>query len=181
MKLRIYCDIHLYSPMDLKIPITDLEKSIFIGDNVDLANCKKKDHDRAIKMYYHLRHNALHLIDGNHERMAQNNAVVKSDHVMLVHGDFEAWGDKRAIKYRSKSHCAGWFKRNLWVRALKNFEKIGKHKPSKKMINNLVAHAKFRNCTTIICGHAHPKETYDKLHDGIRVIVLKRGLTEIEV
>lgn len=187
MKLRIYCDIHLYSPMDLKIPITDLEKSIFIGDNVDLANCKKKDHERAMITYNHLKIHSKHWIDGNHERMRENNDYIKMyenknmDHIMLVHGDFEAWGIDRAQKYRLKKHCAGWFKRNLWVRALKNFEKIGKHKPSKKMIKNLVAHAKFLNCKTIICGHKHPKDTYDYMHDGVRVIVLKRGLTEIDV
>ena len=181
MKLRIYTDLHLFSPMDSTIPINKVDESIFIGDVVDFANCKKSDHDRAMRIYYHLRENALLWIDGNHSRMSINNDIIKIGEVMLVHGDTEAWGEKRAIKYRSKPHCAGWFKRNLWVRALKNFEKIGKNKPSKKMIKNLVAHAKFRNCNTIICGHTHPRDTYDRINNGVRVIVLKRGLTEIEV
>lgn len=167
--------------MDLKIPITNVSESIFIGDVVDLANVKKKEHKQAMKVYDHLKSDSKGWIDGNHERLSTTDEVIQIDNIMLVHGDFAEWGDKRAIKYRSKKHTAGWFKRNLWVRALKNFEKLVKHKPKQKMIDRLVSQAKFRYCTTIICGHRHPRTTYDKMHDGVRVVVLKRGLSVVEV
>ena len=181
MKLRIYTDTHLYSPIYDGTKITNVSDSYFIGDNVDLVNVRKKDYQNALKTNQYFMDNAKGYIPGNHEAISLVNQIIKIGNVMLVHGDAEAWSKKRAINYRSKKHCAGWLKRNIWVRALKNFEKIGKHKPSKKMIDNLVSHARLRDCTTIIAGHKHPRETYDKLHDGVRVIVLKRGLTEIEV
>ena len=182
MKLKIYTDLHLFSPMQSKDKIVNANKSYFLGDVVDLVNCKKKDYSNAMLAYESLKRNALGFIPGNHEAMSKFNDFIKVDNrILLVHGDFEAWSDKRARKYRSKKHCAGWFKRNLWVKSLMLFEKIGKHKPSKKMINNLVNHAHFRDCATIIAGHKHPKETYDKVHESVRVIVLKRGYSEIEV
>jgi len=181
MKLRIYTDTHLFSPMRDITSINKIEKSYFIGDIVDLANVKKKDYKNAMLNYSHLKPNSKGWIDGNHERVSITNDVIRIENTLLVHGDFEAWGDKRAIKYRSKKHTAGWFKRNIWVRALKNFEKLVKHVPKKKMIDRLVSHAKFRNCDTIICGHRHPRTTYDKMNEGVRVVVLKRGLSEIDV
>jgi UDP-2,3-diacylglucosamine pyrophosphatase LpxH len=168
-----------------KDKITKVSESYFIGDIVDLANCKKKHLEKAKQIRWELATRSLGWVDGNHERIDLNNTVLMIHNsviaVIAVHGDFEAWGDKKAIAYRSKKHGAGWFKRNLWVRSLKVFEKFGKHKPKQKMINNLIKKAKDFEASVIICGHTHPKKTYDEVHDGVRVIVLKRGLNEVDI
>jgi L-rhamnose isomerase len=46
---------------------------------------------------------------------------------------------------------------------------------------NAAAKAKAFNCTTYICGHFHPQQIVDKKVDGIRILILPKGRTEIEL
>ena len=182
MILKIYTDVHLFSPMHDGTVIKP-EGAYLIGDNVDMTNCHKKDIQKALKTRASLQERALGYIDGNHEAYSKgnNHIWVRGYTYMMVHGDFEAWGAKRATKYRNKSHGAGWIKRQIWVRLLKFFESIWPVKPSKKMINNMVALAEKKGATVIIAGHKHPRKTYNKVHKNIRIIVLKRGYNEVHL
>lgn len=185
MKLNIYTDVHLYSPAYDGTQIKDVENSYFIGDIVDLANCKKEDIAKCMTMRNAMKVNSKGWIDGNHERISLSNDNIHLTRVLtrvvMVHGDFEAWGDERAVKYRSKSHGAGFLKRQLWTRALKFFEDIWPVKVSKKMITNLHATAVNHSSDIIIAGHVHPSQRFDKVIDGVRIIVLKRGHNIVEI
>jgi UDP-2,3-diacylglucosamine pyrophosphatase LpxH len=181
MTLKIYTDVHLFSPMYDNTKLNDVEESYFIGDVIDFANCKKDELGKAQITYSALKHRAKGWVDGNHEATSVNNEIIIVANTLMVHGDFESWGEKKAMKYRTKSHGAGFFKRQMWVKALRGFEKMYSPKPSKKMLKRMLEMAKKHKVKTVICGHLHPHKTYDRVFGGVRMIVLKRGYNEIEV
>lgn len=52
-------------------------------------------------------------------------------------------------------------------------------KPSKKLIADIVDFAKANDCHAVFLGHTH--KSYDKVHDGIRIINSGRGRKEYKL
>ena len=80
-----------------------------------------------------------------------------------------------------KKMGAGFLKRSFsWV-FNKFRDAFGGFKISDSDIKKIVDYAKQKNCQVSIGGHKHPKEIYDKKHNGVRVIILPRGISEIYI
>lgn len=183
--MKIYTDLHIYGirpyvPATLKYD----DDCYYIGDNVDLSNCPKKLIPQAEALDKEMRERSPgRYVSGNHERDTKGpfHIVVNND-VLLTHGDIPLWGLEKAMEYRSKKKGKSKWKRFLknliWKKAKPNGKPT---KLSKKQIERCVALANDFKCKTIIMGHRHPGVTYDKVHEGIRVIVLTRGYNELEL
>jgi hypothetical protein len=192
----IYTDIHCGSPIEL-MNVDELVSGIVqdvaaghqvidIGDNIDLANCHKRDLSKHNAAYaslfgYDKRSDKYFKIDGNHERMKTGFQYTTSNDVCFTHGDFEKWGKKKAIKYRSKKRGASAFKRKFIVPLIEWAEKFGVNRATKKFKRRAVKVAKSLGCHTYVCGHIHPKEKLDFNYDGVRIIVMPRGRSELEL
>lgn len=190
MKLQLITDWHLGAPNALG-SIEDFEKLILEklknglvylgGDNFDFANMLVEDIPRYKEFHkYILSLKDVFELKGNHERMTIVDEFIIIGKVILKHFDFEFWGAEKAIAYRSKPMGASAFKRKL-VTKMDDWAQDRTVKLKKDFLKRAVESAKEKDCTTIIGGHKHPPETIDVVHDGIRIIVLKRGFSEVEV
>jgi len=184
MKYKIYADCHLGSPIEIKPDglFDPSGNTILLGDIVDLANCENK----MVEYYNNLRHQFIRIhkdnyIDGNHERIYSftNNFVIKNN-IIFAHGDLEANFEKW-VKYRQKSHGAGWFKRKFIIPFIREAEEIINRKPKEEFLLGAWNLAKLSKCTTYVCGHFHPKEKIDIFYRGVRIIIVPRGMTELEL
>ena len=188
MKYKIFSDLHKYSPIeiDYKDMFSPQDNYVYLGDNIDLANCSRSDINKAkndieiLKKAYGPR-----FCSGNHclSNIAEKFiGKAKDDSLILFeHGDISLWGSKRSFKYRSKNPGAGWFKRTFLVRIthfLRQFTVNRLNKKAKERIYNI---CKVWHCDTYVCGHKHPKELMDIRYKDIRIIVVPRGVTEIDV
>lgn len=191
MKYKIYDDLHIGSPIEMlrnEISAEPAhENTILIGDIVDGANCLKSELDKNrsfLEML--LRIHKHNYVFGNHERMGSSlkNCVIKTNEsgkrIVFAHGDLESNPDKW-IEYRSREWGAGLFKRTFIVPFIREAEEILNRKPKKDFLKRAADLAKLNNCTTYVCGHFHPKEIVDVSFDGVHIIILKRGMTEIEI
>jgi len=186
MKLNIVTDYHLGASNalgSLKDFLDELKKYISlysIGDNFDFANMKKK-HIEGYKIHYETLKKVFVHIDGNHERVSKTNDTIKINGVLLAHGDFEFWGEEKAVAYRSEPQGAGLFKRAIIVNAIESFERFRTAKIEEDFLNRASTLAKLNGCHTYICGHKHPDKRIETKYNGIRIIVLERGFSEVEV
>jgi hypothetical protein len=93
---------------------------------------------------------------------------------MFCHGDTVLWG-AYSFDFRNQQPAKGvGFLKRLWQKYY-----IGK--VGKRDVRKLLEAAKAHDATTIVCGHIHPREVFDKTYDGIRVIVVPRGITQIDI
>lgn len=177
-------DEHRGAPNEILIAHEFGPNVFYLGDNHDLAECRPDNvvnltaarqtlEDRAGDNY----------IDGNHERNSKvNKTIIRTigkTRIVMAHGDFESWGDERAISYRSDTKGSGMLKRGVWVPGLSLYETFVGRSPSKSFIKTASLFAKDHGCNVYICGHLHPKKQFDAIVDGVRVIILKRGRTVI--
>lgn len=164
-----------YNPSD--------KNEYYIGDNIDLINCKKKDVARL-----QARINELRLlygdrfITGNHEAQRDSDRlVIIKPGVAVMHGDLIFWGKEKSEKYRRKDHGAGFLKRGLWVNALEAFEAGYDREISEEDIHRFIDLCHQHNVHTIIVGHMHPKVQKILQRADLTLIVLKRGVTTLRL
>lgn len=192
MKIQAITDWHLGSPSALGA-IEDFEKLLLeklklgpvclLGDNFDFANMLEEEIEAHMRFFKHclMKRGFLHL-NGNHERISRSNDVIlPCENVVMAHGDFEFWGDEKALAYRSKQKGASNFKRKFIIPMIESYEEDRTPKLKKDFLKRAVLLAKSKGCHTYICGHKHPTETIDIVHDGIRIVVLKRGFSEVNI
>jgi predicted phosphodiesterase len=194
MKFRIFADTHLNSPIEIfrNEVVTEPanENTILVGDILDFAASKKEELPSLKKIFIELknRHGDNYII-GNHCRMGINNeTIIKQTEfgtrICFVHGDIEA-NEERWTKYRQKGHGASFFKRKFIIPFIREAEEIIDRKPKKEILDRMVLKAVEHKCTVYVAGHFHPKETIDLIHsymgNTVRIIILPRGLTEIEI
>jgi hypothetical protein len=139
MKLKIFCDTHLGSPIEMKPDglFKADENTILAGDIIDLSNVKNKMIGYYKELFDELRliHGENYII-GNHEKMGtENEFVIKTTEsgtrICILHGDIEA-NPKRWIRYRQEPHGAGWFKRKFIIPFIREAEEIVERKPKGK-------------------------------------------------
>lgn len=186
MKFKFINDLHLYAPnaiLDESVFSPSNSREFYLGDNYDLANCKKSDvkevQDKVtrLKRLYGGR-----FISGNHERQSDSDSFAKiNNDVAVMHGDHIFWGEEKSKDYRSKPHGAGFLKRGLWVNALEAIENGYDRKISDKDLDRFFDFAMKINVKRIIVGHLHPSKQLDVECSGRVLTVLKRGATELEL
>lgn len=186
MKFKFINDLHLYAPnaiLDESVFSPSNSREFYLGDNYDLANCKKSDvkevQDKVtrLKRLYGGR-----FISGNHERLNdQDKFVLVTESVYVMHGDLIFWGAQKSQDYRSKSHGAGFLKRGVWVNALEAFENGYDRKVNDTDLARFLDLALKIDAKRIIVGHMHPSKQLDIEWGGRVLTVLKRGVTELEL
>lgn len=190
MKLQAITDWHLGSPAALGT-MEDFKKLLLeklkigsvylLGDNFDFANMLIEDIPEYQIFYkYILSLPNVYELKGNHERMTTVDEFFVVGKVLLKHLDFEFWGSEKAIAYRSKPMGASAFKRKFIIPMIESYEEDRTPKLKKDFLIRAAQSAKEKDCSIIIGGHKHPSETIDIIHDGIRIVVLKRGFSVIE-
>lgn len=185
MKFKVHADTHIGSPIEMLEAEVMNEPAtvwtILLGDIIDMANCEKGAvlKYRQMMETLRLRHGARYLC-GNHERKTLVNELYIHGKVLFAHGDIEA-DPERWYEYRGKPQGAGWFKRTFIIPFIREAEQIIERKPKDEFLLRASKLAKEYNCETYVCGHFHPEKVIDMWAYGVRIVILPRGVTEIEL
>lgn len=186
---KVLTDAHAYGPQAI---MTDQQVHealgtqkdvIYIGDNVDMRNCKRDDLPQARVLLSDCVRLSKQFVPGNHEL----NQIKMSDFyvvngVLFTHGDYLFWTQDKANKFRASAPGAGFFRRDFIVEPLNLLREIINAKVSDYFLDQVNFYAARFFCNTVVCGHKHPKETMTGTTSaGIKYIVLKRGLNTVEV
>lgn len=185
-----HADFHIGAPNQLEgYGPQNLDPSNFdewvLGDVYDLVNTKKSLVEAAEAEFKKMR--ALYgrrYITGNHEAQGDYDHfewVDEEKRIAVMHGDYIFWGNEKSMKYRRKSHGAGFLKRLLWVNAVEAFEAGYDRQLKEDDLDRFVKFCKLNQIKTLIVGHLHPSKPIDFMRDGRRLIVLKRGTTMIDL
>lgn len=161
------------------------ENEWVLGDVFDLTNCKKKDVKKIQEQLDHFRKlYGRRFITGNHEAQKDSDQfqwIDQSRGIAAMHGDFIFWGQEKSLKYRFKDHGAGFLKRLLWVNAVEAIEKGYDRQVNGDDLKRFSGYCKASEIKVLIVGHMHPKKTIKIYHDGLVLIVLKRGTTMLDL
>lgn len=179
MNFKIYNDIHLFAPHVLNVEFDYSSNVILNGDIVDLVNCKKKDVEKAESFITHLVGiYGSRYVSGNHD--PHDYMYYKQNGVLFEHGDYIFWGSEKANKFRAKRPGAGWLRRNLGV-PLANTVRPKYRELSDLEINRCMDSMHVHTCHTIVLGHKHFDKIIDIKVKEFRIIVLPRGVHEIDI
>lgn len=187
MKIICFNDIHRYAPNEIKVKLEYGPNVYYLGDIFDLKNCRKDMVPFVREELRTSRFKARYYVSGNHDPLESGYdpdvmfIITNGKPVIFSHGDEVSWGREKARGFRRKSNGASVFHRNIVVPIISWYERTIGRTPSKADIQRAVSMAKAREATTHIMGHYHPKETYDQVHDGVRIVILKRGRNEVEI
>ncbi len=180
MKFKVYNDIHFFAPHALNVNLETSANVILNGDIVDLASCKKKEVGKAKNYIEKLRGiYGLRYVSGNHELDFWNKSYSK-DGVVFTHGDYIFWGKEKADKFRSKAPGAGWLKRHIGI-PIVNAVRPKQAELTVEEIHLCISEMKIYCDNTIVLGHKHFDKIIDIKVNKHRIIVLPRGVHEIEV
>jgi predicted phosphodiesterase len=185
MKIKIITDLHVYGPHELD-NARELIKQSFdfaLGDIFDIKNCPKKLYGEAFiaeKKFYGK--NFSNCVEGNHDKYYCRPYLTMREYpIMLTHGHLFLYDEarlKEITEEKYKYNGIGVLRYN----AVKLFHKLYSYgNLSNADMKKAAAFARAKNCTTIIFGHVHPEKVIDKIVDGVRIICLPRGYSEVEI
>ena len=184
MKIKVASDIHFFGVDPVKdVEFDDLNGCILLGDILDLKNVLPEFHenckylrDRYLDMC------GIHYITGNHECYSLNLHLhlpdVNGKRVDLIHGDIPLWGLSKAIGRRNvKGGCGRFLRFFKWIGS--KYRNVVGCKLKDKEKRELIKYCP--DSDVIIIGHKHPKKIIDEIYNGVGLIVVPRGITEIEI
>lgn len=179
-KFKFFTDVHEFGCYAMDCVWEFGKDCYYLGDNVDLACCSYEDVKKAKKrLRFFKKKFGKRYISGNHELEKAN--VLKVGKVLMAHGDYIFWPKVQADNYRARKPGINAFLQFVvWLT-------VGKVLATRSWgISRLARHRAFKlakqhGCHTVVCGHWHPKELQDITHKGVRIVVLPRGKTEIEL
>ena len=190
-KYIIYTDLHRYAAHEIKEYDVDYlienysKNTILTGDILDAHNVSKhkvkrlrKDQERLKEVY------GVQWIYGNHLCCKPDNYYIVRDNVVFLHYHTVAWPAKKVLEWEEKKAGKGKFSRafyriyKVWITgANRNLDKKYKMKVEEK--EKIVKLCKRIGVDTACGGHHHA--VMDEVYKGIRIVVCKRGKTEIEL
>jgi predicted phosphodiesterase len=186
MKLTVFSDCHLFTPMEMNIIPKDraiiiADNCYSIGDNYDRKGCEPKDAARfETEFTKHREAFDGRFIYGNHDLPANDHSkdFIKVGNVLLTHGDLICWDYQKSQDFRNEKPYQGYGAvkkllnviRKLWMNHISNFEEEQATKYCKQY---------GTNC--IIYGHSHVSKVIEKRVNGIRIINVPRGRSILEV
>ena len=184
-KYKIFADTHIFSPIEIMREETLAEpadrNTVFLGDIIDAANCKKSEVGFADDlMNVLMKRHRKNYISGNHSRLGMSGSIMTQDGVVFTHGDLQA-NYKKWSKYRSEPWGAGEFKRRFIIPFIREAELIINRKPSEDFLKAASDVARMFCCHTYVCGHFHHKELINISYNGIRIVIVPRGITNIDL
>lgn len=190
MKYTLVADTHLYSKYEvpnIRQRVLDLQandNTMLLGDIVDLSCCDKNSLQNANRVHEYLeaKHGDNYL-DGNHDPEYPIGTFKIIHGIYFTHGDIDANPIKWS-KYRRnhlKKQGAGWFKKLFIMNTVSLFNELLGGKPKPDFFVRASVEAKKYNCHTYVGAHFHPKQLIDVNYDGIRIVVVPQGITEVEL
>jgi metallophosphoesterase superfamily enzyme len=194
MKVRVINDWHLYGvdPVgNTAALLSAIDNSpypvVLNGDNFDFVNAKPESL-MALEIVTNsilkrVDNKNVYFVRGNHcTNKVKAPDEARIGNVYFTHGDIWMWGLDRASDYRSKSHGAGWFKRNLISRPLSKLRHLVQVRPNKRLIENITKHQKHNpEIKFYVFGHSHPpKDVWFKVENS-HCVILKRGVNDLEL
>jgi hypothetical protein len=157
--------------------------TVFIGDIVDLKNCKKsevgkaKDAIRDLAIACHQTNSVY--IGGNHElnygslllSVIINNALYTHGHLMTNYDKYYKWD------LDTKEAGAGFFKRHFITPTIDGLRRFKEVRPNDELLKNIDRIAKQNpEVKEFYMGHSHPPEDVVFHHAGIKCTILSRGI-----
>lgn len=183
-EITVYNDIHLCGPHSMHVNWEYGPNHYYLGDNVDLSHCLRKDIMKALVTLTFMSNLFIdRFVRGNHEL----NVIDKPDklivgNTLLTHGDYIFWPKKYADKYRSQPHGTSWFGKWFSLSGLDFMRHIlPEARLHRRTLRKLAFMARANKCSMIVVGHRHPKNIIRYEYKGIRILVLPPGKNKIEI
>lgn len=191
MRVRVINDVHLFGVnpshqlADVRAAIASCPRGCMLaslGDVVDLKNAPKEMVPEALAAGEALRKSVLEVggvfTRGNHELnlLEGPDAVTVSD-VYFTHGDREFWGEARAAAFRREHPGSGWARRTRarLIDALRHTTERGINERFRRHVRALTG------VRAVVAGHRHPTVRLEGAIDGVRYLVLPRGIHDLDV
>ncbi len=159
------------------------KNTVLLGDNFEIKNSKKGKLKNLIALRENIRKKCLKkggiYLSGNHS-VQMRDLYYKRGKVLFTHGDFVHYGKEKAIQVRNKKKG----KSNLYWSMLKFIRKFYESRVNPLKIKYLQAAytlAKKKNAKVVVMGHFHPRSVIDVDYNGIRMIIVPRGKTELNL
>ena len=182
-KFTVITDLHIGSAHQTMNSFygTFQDNVIFLGDNFDFKGCLKKDIELLRLEFKELmRLNPdLPFLASNHEGEWGLPSIYKTGNTLFTHGHLCKKNSDKYIKDASTQ----WKGTNFFLWYLKGLVNKAIHMVGFQKDDALRACelAKMHGCSAIVMGHYHLPKIYDENVNGVRVIVLPRGITTIEL
>jgi hypothetical protein len=181
-KITFFTDVHEFGPHEIAVEWEFGLRCFYLGDNVDLSGCRKRMFAKAWQRFrFYQRMFKERFIRGNHELGNDNNDFLKYGRLLLTHGDYLFWSKARADRYRGREACVGFFTYLFHMMVFGWLLSLVSWPISRKVKERAYLLATKFNCDTVICGHWHPTKTQEVLYKGVKLIVLPRGKTTLEL
>lgn len=194
MKFNVIADTHYFGADPVKEDFSQLlkkiddyfSKTIILGDFIDLKNCEKKKLHEA-KSLFKLYKDSMgaKYLNGNHECQQDIDVPLVTLGIGFMHGDRIFNGFLGHIESRRHPlDGAGKFQRLLKgaFSKLRNVVEWNDDKLDREDVKYEISKiAKEYGLHTIVCGHCHPSHVIDRMVEGIRIIIVPRGITTLEL
>lgn len=161
------------------------KNTVFLGDNFDLKNAKKEcltliERKREATIEKCKKVGGIY-ISGNHSlKPLEMHQKAIRDNILFIHGDIIDWGFKKAEKWRNKQKGVG-ITGHIITRVFKNVYEGGTTIFRKKHKLRAYQLAKENNCDTIVVGHFHPEKLKERRYKDVRIIIVPRGKTVLDL
>lgn len=186
MKLKFITDLHIFGPHEIDRTLISIDWDYAIGDIFDIKNTRKFELEkaRAMEQRYAFRRVGRYYVVGNHDGIISPytyiTTVIEGKKILICHHyqylDPKVANEMNAAKREYKGVT------KLYWKLLGTFHKLVNYgNLSFQDKKDAAKWAKEFDCEVIIFGHTHTEKLVDELVDGIRVINLPRGYSEIEI
>lgn len=182
--ITIFNDIHLYGPHSMKVQWEYGPDCFYLGDNIDLSHCLKKDVENAsLALVFFKNLFEGRFVRGNHElNVIKAPDFLKVGKTLLTHGDYIFWPKLYALKYRRRKAGVGFLRK--WI-SLSGLDPLRHLFPEARLhrrsLRKLAYLAKKNKCEMIVVGHRHPKKIIYYEYRGIKIIVLPPGKNYVKI
>ena len=192
MRIRLINDLHIFGPLQthslsqlIEIIKTSPYPVYLLGDVIDLKNCRKQDVGRAKDAILELLLFA-HYIGGNHclgYGKLVNYLLINNGTVFLTHGHLYVNAEKYSKwTLEHKEAGAGFFKRYIITPLIDKLRRFKEVKPNSELAENVrILKIQYPKLTHFIMGHTHAPETVTERIHGVTVILLKRGINDVDL
>jgi len=185
MKVTVISDLHkgasyeVKCDMDLLIEQQKRIPTVWLGDNLDFRNCKKEMLPRLDSWYIQLKtYFGKFFLFGNHEDPTLIPSFVVINKTILIHSHLILWHKNKLNQW------AKMFRRgkgtSLLSRLINWCRELNDREMKEEELEKLSTYALNEGYRRICIGHVHPHQILYCHHNGVEIIVVPRGISEIE-